>query len=223
VRKRFDPQLRELWHVHPALSELRFRRYWPRSGGFYIESHHRTEEERQPIQVNDGDIDLLADQKLGGKSFFPLVRSSLLLTCSLKILFLRKETPGKIYHGGDIDNRIKTLLDGLCVPRDQSMVIQDDNNTDEPMFCLLEDDALISGLSVDTQMLLTGENASPATVHLVIEVVVRAQAQAYNGPGQRFQIYGVRHGPNMRLSIVGHNICGRMAILRTTTQIAASL
>jgi hypothetical protein len=69
VRKRFDPQLRELWHVHPALSELRFRRYWPRSGGFYIESHHSTEEERQPIQVNDGDIDLLADQKLGGKLF----------------------------------------------------------------------------------------------------------------------------------------------------------
>jgi hypothetical protein len=41
------------------------------------------------------------------------VRNSFALHCGLKVLFLRKEPPGKVYQGGDIDGRIKTLLDAL--------------------------------------------------------------------------------------------------------------
>jgi hypothetical protein len=182
VRKHFDPQLRELWTLHPALIELMWRRYWPRAGGWYIEGHHSTDHSREPILINDDDIDLLSVQELGGRKFFPLIRSSLLLTCFLKILFLRKEMPGKIYQGGDIDNRIKTLLDALTVPKDPSLIIDEDTDgIDFPIYCLLEDDSLISGISVDTQTLLTGQEVSPATVRLIIEVDVRAtQARAYN-------------------------------------------
>jgi hypothetical protein len=74
VRKHFDPQLRELWTLHPALIELMWRRYWPRAGGWYIEGHHSTDHSREPILINDDDIDLLSVQELGGRKFFPLIR-----------------------------------------------------------------------------------------------------------------------------------------------------
>ena len=184
VKKHFDPQLRELWTVHPALKEMQYRRFWPKGGGWFIEGHHSVDQTDRPPQCapkNDDDIDLLAMTSCGGRQFFPLVRSSLLLHCSLKILFLRKETPGKIYQGGDIDNRIKTLLDALCAPKDPSLVMSNDLTIIDPVYCLLEDHSLISGLSVETQTLLTGPNASVSQVHLVIEVDVRAsQSRAYN-------------------------------------------
>jgi hypothetical protein len=35
------------------------------------------------------------------------------LICRLAITFLRREDPGAVVHGGDIDNRLNTLLDAL--------------------------------------------------------------------------------------------------------------
>ena len=56
------------------------------------------------------------------------------LTCGLKILFLRKEGPGKlILQGGDIDNRLKTLLDALKMPSDLSEIVKD-ATIDDPIF-----------------------------------------------------------------------------------------
>jgi len=182
VKKHFDPQLRELWDTHPALREMRFRPYWPKSGGMFIEGHHSTTSDNREVpKKSDEDIDLLEINECGGRKFFPLVRSSLLLTCGLKILFLRKETPGKVYQGGDIDNRIKTLLDALCAPRDPGNVVRSDDTISDPIYCLLEDDSLISSLSIDTQTLLTGQNSDVSEVRLVIEVDIRAtQSRVYN-------------------------------------------
>jgi len=51
-------------------------------------------------------LDLCASIEKHGAWFKPLVRESHSLHCGLKVLFLRKEQPGKIYQGGDIDGRI---------------------------------------------------------------------------------------------------------------------
>ena len=104
----------------------------------------------------------------------PLVRESLSLHCGLKIIYLRKEDIGNlVYQGGDVDNRIKTLFDALSVPNEDQII--DDPNTDDPIYCLLEDDRLISGFSIETQRLLSNPNASTHDVRLVIEVDVRSQ------------------------------------------------
>jgi hypothetical protein len=182
VKKHFDPQLRELWAVHPALREMQYRSTWPKSGGWFVEGHHSvdTKDRKRQVKTED-DIDLLELATCEGRTFLPLVRSSLLLTCGLKILFLRKETPGKIYQGGDIDNRIKTLLDALSVPKYKESVVVSDQTVSDPIYCLLEDDSLISSLSVDTQTLLTGQDANVSQVRLIIEVDVKvSQSRAYN-------------------------------------------
>jgi len=54
-----------------------------------------------------------------GYRFVPFVSKEYALACSLDILFLRRDDPGNlIKSGGDIDNRLKVLFDGLRMPQE---------------------------------------------------------------------------------------------------------
>ena len=73
----------------------------------------------------------------------PLVLKRFSLLCALKILFLRRDIPGKAIIAGDIDNRVKTLIDALRMPNSQNELVGDDVEPrfgDDPFFCLLADD-----------------------------------------------------------------------------------
>lgn len=115
---------------------------------------------------------------LGGFQFVPIIHRAHELACSLDILFLRRERPGAIVqHGGDLDNRLKTLFDALRMPYDVAELRDIEPNTpDERLYCLLEDDALITRVAVSTQQLLEplalGEQES--TVELLIHVTVQS-------------------------------------------------
>lgn len=52
-----------------------------------------------------------------GYRFVPLVREDWSLMCSISILFLRRDFPGSVIQAGDIDNRIKTIIDALRIPK----------------------------------------------------------------------------------------------------------
>jgi len=105
----------------------------------------------------------------------PLINSYLKLVASLDILMLRREEPGSlILQGGDIDNRIKTLLDSLRVPKGINEIPNGDSPLDgeKPFFyCLLEDDALVTDLTIRTDRLLLPGNDT--NVVLVIDVLIR--------------------------------------------------
>jgi hypothetical protein len=80
-----------------------------------------------------------------GYNFLPLISEYFGLTCSLDILFLRRDAPGQlIQSGGDIDNRIKVLLDGLRMPKSVEECKEVPKEGENPFFCLLEDDSLIT-------------------------------------------------------------------------------
>ena len=95
-------------------------------------------------------------KKIGGKLFVPLVNQELAWVAELDIMLLRPEDPGNIItKGGDIDNRIKTLLDALKIPDENQVNSTKDLCTiAEPLHCLLEDDALVTRLAVSTNRLL---------------------------------------------------------------------
>lgn len=99
------------------------------------------------------------------------------LICHLNVTFLRREDPGAVVHGGDIDNRLKTLLDALRMPLHQNEVPAPQWGHDEAMlYCLLEDDSLISRLSVDTRRLWT---SLPGTESLdYAELIIEASIVA---------------------------------------------
>ena len=108
---------------------------------------------------------------LGKYRFLPLATRDLDLIVSLDILFLRYDQPGQtLLQSGDIDNRLKTLFDALRKPRDLSETGGADPDQDEnPFYVLLEDDSLITHLSVTTDLLLE-PNKSVNDVRLIITV-----------------------------------------------------
>jgi hypothetical protein len=180
IRHQFHPQLVDLWESHPALSgnETMF----PLDGGVLIAGHHMHPGGiippwlPRPKPINEpsrGLLDLAAPIERHGRLFKPLVRETYALHCGLKVLLLRQEQPGRIYQGGDIDGRVKTLLDALTMPQHVEQM-KGDEKPPELIHCLLEDDALVSGLSVDTERLLGGDNPRDY-VKATIEVDVRAR------------------------------------------------
>ena len=97
------------------------------------------------------------------------------MTCALEILFLRYGHPGDLIRGrGDIDNRIKILFDALKVPQHCTEVIGGPEDGEDPFFCLLEDDCLITSVAVTTDRLLIpkGADEGDMTVDLVVHVKV---------------------------------------------------
>jgi hypothetical protein len=186
IREHISPQLAELWRINPSLRHALTRRYVPRMGGYLMgDTHHDAvdEEEFTPTaEQMPHVIDMCAEVERGGIKFMPLVRSTYRTICGLSILFLRPEPEGKVYQGGDLDNRLKTLLDALSVPTlDQVSAAPPSEGTSFPIHCLLEDDSLIASIEVQTRRLLTWPGANEKTVRLVIEVDVRVpDVRGYN-------------------------------------------
>src|ERR1700730_3925899 len=186
IRRALHPQLAELWQMHAVLSPLLTRGIWVPSEGTYwrLEQHHSLPEPPPPPNPGQTLINLIATQPVGGSNFLPLVRESLALICALDILFLRKKEPGQlIKQGGDIDNRLKTLFDGLRMPTDDEMRHAGGDPIPDPCFCLLENDSLIADVGVRTGRLLTKPGSSVFEVRLVIDVSVKAvHVRGYNLP-----------------------------------------
>jgi hypothetical protein len=125
------------------------------------------------------------DQWLGehnqrdGFRYAPLVESENQLHCSLSILFLRMDSSIQLLSAGDIDNRVKTLIDALQIPRERDAPRERPGDGENPFHCLLQNDRDISALAVETDHLLGAArsdattSADNATVHLVITVDIR--------------------------------------------------
>lgn len=180
IRKQIHKQLAELWATHPTLRTMSSyvrppKNALPREGGILIDDvigrggqgdHGLTYVETMASEFNRC-----------GYRFVPLVSKRLDFICSLNILFLRRENPGDLLaQGGDIDNRIKTLFDALRIPNNSSEVIGTPEADENPFFCLLEDDCLVTELSVTTDRLLTPlkENQHKNEVVLIIQVKIKA-------------------------------------------------
>jgi hypothetical protein len=121
----------------------------------------------------------LIDRYRRGKfGCLPIVREDLHLVCDLDILFLRRENPGSLISGGgDLDNRLKVLFDALRIPQDDNEVRGiEPGPQDGLLFCLTEDDKLITGFRCTTDRLLEPANSEAEENHvrLVINVEVKA-------------------------------------------------
>jgi hypothetical protein len=113
-------------------------------------------------------------RRVGNYTFFPLVTERRREIAELNIMMLRPEPSGYIVSkGGDIDNRLKTLLDSLRMP-DKNQIPKNDvvAKGEDPVFCLLEDDSLISKLSVSTDHLLQ-LSKDKSFVNLMIRVHIK--------------------------------------------------
>lgn len=163
IRRIFHGQLKQLWGQAP-LSD-----FGP-PGGHLLDEN--------PTQ---GDISII--QRVGAFTFAPLVTAKLHLIAELDIMLLRPEPPGAlITQGGDIDNRLKTLLDALRMPHNDSEIPGVPLPGESPFFCLLEDDNLITKIGVSTDRLLE-PTATQNDVQLFIHVRTKATRMIYGNMG----------------------------------------
>lgn len=171
IRKQIHSQLKRLWQTDRRLN---LTSQSPIPGKPYYGD--------RPFPPDEGLNYLAKKYGRGGYGFIPLVGMSIgdrepEVVCSLNILFLRREPPGALVQGGDIDNRINTLFDGLKIPDDGSGVTEEPNEDEKPMYCLLKDDRLISEVKVTTDRLLKPQRTTCkdelSDVLLVIEVDIK--------------------------------------------------
>jgi hypothetical protein len=123
IRKQLHRQLEQYWQEHPHLRILL------NSGDVF----------GAPLGDPRNVVTKLAQQfNRGGHCFVPLVRRKEDTYCSLNILFLRRDAPGELVSsGGDLDNRLKTLLDALRVPDATAGLPDSPEAGFDPIFCLL--------------------------------------------------------------------------------------
>ncbi|MEX1154418.1 hypothetical protein [Parvibaculum sp.] len=106
----------------------------------------------------------------GGVKFLPIAQAKNHLLAELKILLLRPAPAGALLqHGGDIDNRIKTLIDALRVPTPGEVAKLKLQSQEEIFFCVLEDDKLVTSFAVEADTLLEN-GVDHQYCHAVIEV-----------------------------------------------------
>jgi hypothetical protein len=180
IRKSLHKQLAQLWQALPVL-KMRTGTYTVLNPGA-AEWDEQTQRYTRRVMATT-DLKESLWKTLGkkfdrcGYKFVPLVSNHLKLSCGLDILFLRRDMPGVtlIRSGGDIDNRLKVLFDAMRIPADCGELRGAIKESDEdPFFCLLEDDALITEVAVTTDTLLTPCTAGKESdVHLVIKVKIR--------------------------------------------------
>src|ERR1041385_8448280 len=96
IRRQLEPQLGRLWNEIPLSDAKKYRdkNYKPDDCYVGVARH--------------------------GRTYVPIVSSSLSLYAELDVLFLSSSKTGDLLHtGGDLDNRLKTLFDALTIPTEQ--------------------------------------------------------------------------------------------------------
>ena len=156
IRKQFHQQLKELWESHTMLRTI-------------ARVPIQTFQGKTPLENATGIQSLSNIYSRGPYGFVPLVCPDFKLICSLDIPFLRRGEPGAL-AGGDIDNRIKTLLDGLQIPTGTDDIVEPIEEGEKPFFCLLENDRLVTEIKITTDRLL--RPAEPTTDSHVANNVV---------------------------------------------------
>jgi hypothetical protein len=127
IRRYFHRQLVNLWKTNPILRacsgiDVPLRGFMPAFNSAALMNAHTR----------------------GNKRYLPLVCDENGLSCSLEILLLRRDL-GTVLVSGDLDGRVKTLIDALTIPVIGEAAEEGD---EDPLYCLMSDDKLVYEVKV---------------------------------------------------------------------------
>ena len=145
VRMAFHPQLKRLWEVTPFLKRGRSSY----NGNTWAGVDVKAEPPRTPNELAN-----IFQQRPW--NFVPLVTQEMDFYCGIEVLILRPGSRKALFSQGDIDGRLKTLLDALSKPDDNQGYGERDfeKKSDNPLYVLLENDKQITKVTVETDTLL---------------------------------------------------------------------
>jgi hypothetical protein len=174
IRKVFHQQLKQLWETNKFLREHRVH---PKTVDLSPAEQAQQAGTRIPMAES-----IARSHREYGYRFVPLVRRELSLLCALDILFLRRDYPGSVFSAGDLDNRIKTLIDTLRRPHGQNELRGNETPAidEDPFFCLLENDDLVTELTVRTDNLLYPPTGSTDKDRRQVKLVITVEIKPYD-------------------------------------------
>lgn len=152
IRMQFHPQLKKLVTLQPWNNLTKF-------------------------MMPDAKKSPVITRHIGGIDWNPVISPTLKMIAELDILLMHPEIIG-VPHS-DIDNRVKTILDGLRCPQNEHEIGQNTPNNIGPIYTLLDDDHLVTKLTVNTSHLLsphmfsTKPTKTTDPVFMLIDVNVR--------------------------------------------------
>jgi hypothetical protein len=172
IREQLSPQLGELFKTARQLRDVRLDQM-PTAASF----------KGGKVELNPDNgkgSELSYKFLIGDYTFVPLVTCLHGLICEIDITFLRREEPGEIVKsGGDLDNRLKTFFDALRMPHyEHELGLPKVTTEPSTVFCLVEDDALITRLGLVTGRLLgdlhaNGCGEKQGDVELQMHVIIK--------------------------------------------------
>lgn len=155
IRKQIHTQLKNMWEKHPVISGIKICKICKKNHALDIvddTDRHELQNLADYVQEHADLKKAMQELNNNNYAFCPLVSSALGLQCAIDILLLREDAVAGVYKSGDLDNRIKTLIDGLTMPRtsDQIPANSTPSAAETPFYTLLADDNIISSLKVET-------------------------------------------------------------------------
>ncbi len=121
----------------------------------------------------------ISTRHIGGIDWNPIITPNLKLLAEIEIQLFHPEIVG--VARSDIDNRVKTILDGLRCPQNEHEIGENTPKNIGPIYTLLDDDHLVTKLTVNTSHLLSthlfAETASRNgdTVFMMLDINVRVE------------------------------------------------
>ncbi len=172
LRKAFHIQLKRLWEQDLFLSTARVEpMYYGVDTSVSDYENIWQPDSCQFVSLNKAVANMHREH---GYKFVPLARKDWKLHCKLQILLLRQDGINSAVSAGDIDNRVKTIIDALTKPAHLNQLPQNESpsNGEDPFYCLLEDDRLVTSLEVESDILLLS-NFPNNYAHVVISAEIR--------------------------------------------------
>lgn len=181
MRESFARQIQRVWSKTPFLENaISFSPNSPYSEvqtkGAGIAFHTKL-----PTLGSGGEPSIPLKDAIGSKNhcngfkFVPLVCEDAGLRADLSILLLRTDGNFSPVTCGDLDNRVKTVIDALKIPTKANELSSYQDGDGSLFFVLLEDDILVEGLQVEMDELLdipTEQSKNARWAKLVIDVKI---------------------------------------------------
>jgi len=174
VREIFHPQLKRLWQQFPLIHYKDYLKDIPYKEEFNTYPNPT---------IDDYSDEFSVIRTVGEFKFAPLICKGLGLYCEIEIKMLNAGS-SKVINHGDLDNKLKTLFDGLRYPNQLQEIPSNFSQEDEkPFYCLLENDDLIKKVSVSVDQLLYPEEESDNVDLTLLHIKVKGETSHLRNKG----------------------------------------
>lgn len=136
---------------------------------------------KEEFKLDSSEVSSMTARTMQEREYIPLVERNKHVEADIAVRLLRRDDPASLFvSGGDLDNRMKTLFDALQTPQSPQECgegLPAEGEVRRPLYTVVEDDRLITGLTVRSERWLTDGDVDEVLV--VLDVTLRVTKVTY--------------------------------------------